>query len=334
MKKESSEASMITRFIVVATLSFLIFFFLGERYSGEIFWRIIITVASAVFFLWSWRHGFFHFLLPAVVGISVFISLEVSFFLPIWVIFIVTFIAMIWCFYLYKLSPTNDRCSAILFLFFIIVWGILAFDVRYRHDWILENVLTVPFVLFLVIIHKWFKLSKTSYILLYIYTFFHIVGGHYTYAEVPFGDWMKSFFNLTRNHYDRIVHFLFGFLLAYPVREIYMRVGGGKGIWALWIPIELTFGLSAIYEIIEWLVAVIFGGDLGIAYLGAQGDSWDAQKDMGLAGLGAIIAMVIVFVVLLVYHKKEYLKELKESFSVKHKRPLGEEALAHYIKQH
>src|SRR3989338_2365052 len=142
------------------------------------------------------------------------------------------------------------------------------------------------------------------------------IGSHYTYAEVPFGFWLQDFLGLSRNHYDRIVHFCFGFLFAYPFREVFMRIGKTKGWWALLIPIITILGLAGVYEVIEWGAAEVFGGDLGVAYLGTQGDVWDAQKDIALAGIGAIIAMLITMIVLLSYKWKEYTKELGESFQI------------------
>ena len=157
--------------------------------------------------------------------------------------------------------------------------------------------------------------------------FMHIIGTHYTYSEVPFGFWIQDFFGLARNHYDRIVHFSFGLFLSYPIREIGKRIGELKGVWALWIPIELVLAFSAIYEILEWFIAVIFGGDLGIAYLGTQGDVWDAQKDMVLAGLGSVITMFVTAFIIIYYDAKNFFKELKDSFSVKSKEVLGERAI-------
>ena len=92
-----------------------------------------------------------------------------------------------------------------------------------------------------------------------------------------------------------------------------------KGLWALYVPIELVLAFSAIYEIIEWIIALMFGGDLGIAYLGTQGDIWDAQKDMALAGLGSIIAMCITAITIIYYNSKNFFKEFKESLSIKQK---------------
>jgi len=139
---------------------------------------------------------------------------------------------------------------------------------------------------------------------------------------------MQNFFGVTRNHYDRIVHFSFGLLWAYPVREVAKRIGQLKGVWAIWIPIELVLALSCIYELFEWAVAVLFGGDLGIAYLGSQGDIWDAQKDMLMAGIGSIIAMIVTSLFILRYDAKGFWEEFKESFKVKDKEVLGERALS------
>ena len=128
-----------------------------------------------------------------------------------------------------------------------------------------------------------------------IYICLHVYGAKYTYAENPFGYWLKDAFNLERNHYDRIVHFSFGFLLAYPMCEYFQN----HFKWPNWVcfvlPCEIALSFGGAYEIIEWAVADIFFPAEGIAYLGTQGDIWDAQKDMGLAWAGSIIAMILVY---------------------------------------
>ena len=95
-----------------------------------------------------------------------------------------------------------------------------------------------------------------------------------------------------------------------------MKISKVKGFWSLYIPVEFVLAFSCIYELIEWGIAVIFGGDLGVAYLGSQGDIWDAQKDMALAGLGAVISSLVTFGVL-AYNKKKYLTEFLNSLKVK-----------------
>ncbi|MBK7645119.1 MAG: DUF2238 domain-containing protein, partial [Planctomycetes bacterium] len=115
----------------------------------------------------------------------------------------------------------------------------------------------------------------------------HLLGG-----ALP--QWFP-FLNITeRNHYDRLVHFLFGLLFAVPIREIFLRVGQVRGFWAYYLPLDVAMAFSMLYELIEWGSALLFGGDLGAAYLGTQGDPWDAQKDMALASLGALITMCAI----------------------------------------
>jgi putative membrane protein len=93
------------------------------------------------------------------------------------------------------------------------------------------------------------------------------------------------------------VHFGYGLLLAYPVREVFLRFGDLRGFWGYFLPLDLTMSTSMLYELIEWVVAERFGGGLGVAYLGTQGDPWDAQKDMAMASLGALIAMLLTFAI-------------------------------------
>ncbi len=161
----------------------------------------------------------------------------------------------------------------------------------------------------------------------------HVIGSHYTYAEVPFGYTLQNLFGSARNMYDRLVHFSFGLLIAYPVREIFIRLSKSKGIWSFWFPIELTFAFSAIYELIEWSAVTFTNPEAGLAFLGAQGDIWDAQKDMALAGLGSIIAMFITGIIRSSIDKS-FWKEFKQSFKVsKSDKPLGEVAIKKYMRK-
>ena len=115
--------------------------------------------------------------------------------------------------------------------------------------------------------------------------------------------------------------------MAYPMREMFLRVANARGFWGYFLPLDLTLSTSALFELFEWVAAELFGGDLGIAYLGSQGDIWDAQKDMALAGLGAAIAMTAT---LLVNRRlqRDFNREWAESLRIKHALPLGEVELA------
>lgn len=162
------------------------------------------------------------------------------------------------------------------------------------NNWLLENTLTFLFVLFLLFSYRKYKFSDLSYLLICVYLCLHVYGSKYTYAENPFGYWLKDVFQTDRNHYDRIVHFSFGFLLAYPMRELFLKWIGYPKLVSWILPIEITLSISAFYELIEWAVADVFFKAQGDAYLGTQGDIWDAQKDIFLAFSGAILATTIV----------------------------------------
>lgn len=176
---------------------------------------------------------------------------------------------------------------------FSVCWAVTFIFTTDRVNWIIENILTILLLGLLAISYRRFKFSDLSYTLLFVYILLHIYGAMYTYAENPLGYWLKDLLGWERNHYDRIVHFSFGFMLAYPMRD-YFRNWFDWPVWVCWVlPVEITMSFSGIYEIIEWLVADVFFAAQGDAYLGTQGDVWDAQKDMGLALSGAILIMII-----------------------------------------
>jgi len=162
-----------------------------------------------------------------------------------------------------------------------------------RMDWLLENLLAFALVVLLVLTYRRYQFSDVSYGLIACFMTLHAVGAHYTYAEVPFGFWIKDLFSLSRNPFDRIVHFAYGALLAYPVREALIRLVGVRGVWSYYLPASAILAQSGLFEIIESVVAAFASPELGGAYLGMQGDVWDAQKDMAAAFGGAALAMIV-----------------------------------------
>jgi putative membrane protein len=142
-----------------------------------------------------------------------------------------------------------------------------------------------------------------SHTLVVFFLGLHAIGAHYTYSLVPYdaafqsltGDSLNGVLGLSRNHYDRLVHFGYGFLLALPMRELLMRLAGVRGFWSYFLPLDLVMSSSLFYELLEWAAAVVFGGGLGAAFLGTQGDEWDAHRDMALAGIGGLIAILLVY---------------------------------------
>ena len=188
---------------------------------------------------------------------------------------------------------------------FVFVWANSLIGTTNISNWFLENTLTFIFVIFLVVSNKKYQFSDLSYLLICVYLCLHVYGSKYTYAENPFGYWLQDAFQMSRNHYDRIVHFCFGFLLAYPMREMFLKWLSYPR-WVAWIlPIEITLSISAFYELIEWAVADLFFKSMGDSYLGTQGDVWDAQKDIFLAFCGAILATTIVSLIKLIFKIRE-----------------------------
>lgn len=234
---------------------------------------------------------------------------------------------------------TKNRLLLIQSVLLGIFWIIMAIHPVSRADWLLENALLIIFVGYLAFTARSFPLSGTSYTLIALYIALHITGAHYTYSLVPYDDWAKAIFGQTvnetfgwsRNHFDRLVHFSYGLLLAYPVREVFLRIANVRGFWGYFLPLDVTMSTSLIYELIEWAAALYFGGELGDAYLGTQGDVWDAQKDMALASLGALITMGVTALVN-VWTQRDFAREWADSLRVKHARPLGEEELKRRLK--
>jgi len=227
-----------------------------------------------------------------------------------------------------------------LSILFLTVWIVLAIEPLSRHDWALENVLIAGAVIILIVSYKYFVLSRISYTLIFIFLCLHEIGAHYTYAEVPYNSWFQAFtghsFNelvgWERNNFDRVIHFCYGLLLAYPLREVFIRVVDVRGFWGYFLPMDLTMSTSMLYELIEWGAAIWFGGDLGMEFLGTQGDIWDSHKDMALASLGALTAMTFT-ALLNIYLQRDFAREWAESLQVKHAEPLGEDEIKRLMQE-
>ena len=233
----------------------------------------------------------------------------------------------------------QQRSYALVLLTLLLLLGTgLAIHPHYRQDWLLENALAAVFVGFLLFTYRTMPLSRLSYTLIFFFLCLHEIGAHYTYSEVPYervfqdliGVSINDLFGWQRNNFDRVVHFSYGLLLAYPVREIFLRVANVRGFWGYFLPLDVTMSTSMLYELIEWGAASGFGGQLGAAYLGTQGDVWDAQKDMALASLGAAVTMTITAIMNMVF-KRDFTEDWLESLRVKRPAPLGEVELAKII---
>jgi putative membrane protein len=238
-----------------------------------------------------------------------------------------------------RLAP-HRRYLLALGVVFALVFVALAIAPRERDAWLLENVLVIAFAAALAFSSRRFILSRVSYTLIFVFLCLHEVGAHYTYAQVPYDRWFEALTGRTlngvlgweRNNFDRVIHFSYGLLLAYPVREVFLRVAAVRGFWGYFLPLDLTMSTSMMFELFEWAAAEIFGGELGQAYLGTQGDIWDAHKDMALASLGAVIAMLVTYALNRAL-QRDFNSEWAESLRVKDPQPLGEDEIARMLEE-
>ncbi len=182
----------------------------------------------------------------------------------------------------------------ILLGFYALIFAFSAFEPSSRSVWIAEIIPVVLILAGILVISRRFAFSSTAYLFMFIWLCLHTIGAKYTFAEVPF-DWFNNLIDSDRNNFDRVAHFSIGFF-AYPIAEYLYKnqycnkwIAGLFGLFAL-------MSTAAGYEIIEWWYAELAGGDDGIAFLGSQGDIWDAQKDMLCDTLGALFSLTVFMI--------------------------------------
>lgn len=186
-----------------------------------------------------------------------------------------------------------QRQLRLIVVLLLLVWLWAAIAPLSRSDWLLENLLVFFYAALLAATYRRFAFSPGAYWLFALFMALHLYGSHYTYAETPLGYWAKDALGLARNHYDRLVHFAFGLLLVCPLRELLQRRATLGGRWLEILSLSVVMAMSAFYEQLEMLAALVLSPELGAAFLGTQGDEWDAQKDAGLAMLGAFLALLL-----------------------------------------
>jgi putative membrane protein len=204
-----------------------------------------------------------------------------------------------------RLQPRQDNAwtvPALLLAAFCILFVTLGIAPLYRQDWLLENLLVFAAVPLLVVTRHRLLFSNLTYACLFVFFSLHEVGAHYTYSLVPYDQWfhaltgrsLDAMLGFERNHYDRLLHFLYGLLVTPAAVELFARYARYPRVWAALFPVLFISSHSVIYELVEWIAAVVFGGELGQAYLGTQGDIWDAQKDMALALAGSALSVLLL----------------------------------------
>lgn len=184
-----------------------------------------------------------------------------------------------------------EKSHKIVYALYVLVWGIMAINPKYPEDWLLENILIFIFFPFIIYMDKKYHYTLLSIIFLLIFASLHSLGSHYTYVEMEHFDVITEFFGFERNHFDRVVHFCFGLLLFRSLFEMINR-----GAYSLKIALFFTFTtivtIAAVYELFEWFAVTLFHPELGSAFLGTQGDVWDAHQDILVAIVGALVNLV------------------------------------------
>jgi len=190
------------------------------------------------------------------------------------------------------ISKNYPYILASVFIILFVLLGISPVD---RAVWVVEVTPIVIIFFAFLLTFKMFRFSDYSYSLMFIWMLWHTIGGHYTFANVPF-DFITELFHFERNHFDRVGHFAIGFY-AFASAELVVRKKWAHPVLATVLSFFFILSVAASYEIIEWFYAVMDGGNTGIEFLGSQGDIWDAQKDMLSDGLGAIFSLILFWIV-------------------------------------
>lgn len=183
-----------------------------------------------------------------------------------------------------------------LFAALMVICVATAFTARAgMKSWALEVVPGLIGVFVLLFTYKRLRMSNLVYVCVFVHMLVLIYGGFYTYAMTPLGNWARDTFHLARNHYDRVGHLALGFFPALVTRELLLRTSPLKrGGWLFFIVLSIVFAIGAFWELLEWWTTLVVAGDVGVAFLGSQGDPWDAQWDMFLVGVGAAISLVVM----------------------------------------
>jgi putative membrane protein len=193
----------------------------------------------------------------------------------------------------------RDPFQKTLFAGFLVFLAISCLKPPYLDFMLMQHVPTLASLILLVYVVNRLVISRLSFSLTIVFVVLHTIGARYLYSNTPYDQWaywltghtVSEVLGLTRNHYDRVVHFSFGLLMAIPVQEIEQRYLKLSVIMSCVLAIEFVVAMSAIYEIIEWLVAIVFAHDWAESFLGQQGDPFDGQKDMALATAGSILSI-------------------------------------------
>ncbi|MBC7920904.1 MAG: DUF2238 domain-containing protein [Ferruginibacter sp.] len=193
-----------------------------------------------------------------------------------------------------RIEFSRNRFLQVATVLFVAFWSWTLIDVADPTDWTLENLPVFLLVINLLWSYRRYKFSDLSYLVMYLFLAMHVYGAKEIYANNGFGTWLQHTFGFARNNYDRIVHFGFGFLIAYPMREAFLWWFRFSSRVSLLMPVVFVLAAAALYEVFEWVLVTFFFPEQGSNFLGLQGDEWDPQKDMVIALVGALALVAVI----------------------------------------
>ncbi|MBI3259781.1 MAG: DUF2238 domain-containing protein [Ignavibacteriae bacterium] len=194
------------------------------------------------------------------------------------------------------------------------VWLWSAYNPANSLDWFTENKMTFFFLPIVFGFCIWYvQFSKLSFTLITTFLILHIIGSHYGYGSVPFGYTLADWTGVDSNNYDKLVHFSFGLLIVYPLREFFLRVSPAKGFWAYLLPFNAVMMMAALYEIFEWVTVLQLDPKTAYLFIGGN-DPFDTTKDMFVAAVGALITLSIVAILEWVILKEKFWPKMRDSF--------------------
>lgn len=209
------------------------------------------------------------------------------------------------------ISIQEKQYQLSLFSIFLFVWAWSSWHPASSQNWFVENSMTFLFVPIIFGFCMWYmQLSKLSFSLITLFLILHIIGTHYNYGSVPFGNTLSTLLTIQGNIYDKFVHFSFGLLILYPLREFFMTTSLAKGMWGYLLPFNAILGLSALYEIFEWLTVLRLPPDIAYLFIGGS-DPFDTTKDMFAAMVGALLAILIISITEKLQTKEIFSRNLK-----------------------
>jgi putative membrane protein len=216
----------------------------------------------------------------------------------------------------YRIKFVHNTFLVMLCVLFACIWIWSLLHTSDAGNWVMENSTVALFVAALIYSYAYFKFSDLSYLMFFAFLLLHLYGSQYSYPQNPLGEWVQALTGSARNPYDRIVHFCFGLLLAYPMRELSLNYIKTSPTLSWIMPLVFSLAFGAFYEVIEWLLATNVSPRQSADFLGMQNDSWDAQKDMVLAFVGSFCGVTLISIC------KKFAVQKKYGYFPKLARPL------------